>query len=372
MKIGILTQPLHNNYGGLLQAYALQNYLKEQGHDVLTVDFSSNRKPRLWGIRSIAINIINKYILCRSVARILPPDDQRKKGIGQHTNRFKAEYIRTTQPIHSLAEFDYIKQYDFDGYIVGSDQVWRPAYSSGISAFFLHFLGTDNNSKRIAYAASFGVDHCDGISQDALLDYSSLLQKFDAIGVREDSAVELCREHFGVTAQHVIDPTLLLDKSEYCTLVERDNISVSPGNMMVYVLDKSIEKQGMIDLIAKERGLKYYTVMQDEKTGIYPPVTQWLRGFMDAEYVVTDSFHGVAFSIIFNKPFIAIGNHDRGLARFTSILTTFRLQERLIFSKSELTKEKINEVIDFDVINKIKEDEKNKAFLFISSVLNEK
>ncbi|PSW28738.1 polysaccharide pyruvyl transferase family protein [Photobacterium phosphoreum] len=372
MKIGILTQPLHNNYGGLLQAYALQHYLKEQGHDVLTVDFSSNRKPRLWGIRSIALNIIRKYLLRRPIARILPPDDQRKKEVGQHTNRFTAEYIRTTQAIHSLSEFDFIKQYQFDAYIVGSDQVWRPTYSSGMSAFFLYFLGTDKNTKRIAYAASFGVDHCNEFSKDALLDYSNLLQQFDAVGVREDSAVELCCEHLGVTAQHVIDPTLLLDKSEYCALVERDHISVSPGNMMVYVLDQTAKKQSMIKVIAKERGLTPYTVMPDEKTGIYPPVTQWLRGFMDAEYVVTDSFHGVAFSIIFNKQFIAIGNHGRGLARFTSILTKFGLLERLVFSKQDLSPDKINELIDYDAVNQLKMAEQEYAKDFLQQALNGK
>lgn len=353
MKIAILTQPLHNNYGGLLQAYALQHYLKNQGHDVLTIDFPWNRKLRYFGIKTIIGNIIRKYVLLRPIKSIFPLTDEQMRSIGQHTNRFTAQHIRTTQKIYSMAEFSYIKQYGFDAYVVGSDQVWRPAYSPGMPAFFLSFLNKEDNVKRVAYAASFGVDNCDEFSANQLTEYATLLQRFDAVGVREDSAVKLCHQCFGTTAEHVIDPTLLLEKETYCQLVVQDNIPASNGNMMVYVLDKAPEKQQIINAVASTRGLKPYTVMP-EQNGVYPPVTQWLRGFMDAEYVVTDSFHGVAFSIIFNKPFIAIGNHDRGLARFTSVLKMFGLENRLIFRSSDLSIEIINSQIDFDRVNKMR------------------
>lgn len=368
MKIAILTQPLHNNYGGLLQAFALQHYLKYQGHDVLTVDFVWNHKPRYFGIKTIIGNIIRKYFLRRPVNSICPITDEQKRDIGQHTNRFTVEHIRTTQKIHSVAEFAYIKQYGFDAYVVGSDQVWRPAYSPGMSAFFLSFLNKEDKAKRVAYAASFGVDNCKEFSSEQLAEYTPLLQCFDAIGVREDSAVDLCKQHFGARAEHVIDPTLLLDKQIYCDLVTQDNIPASNGNMMVYVLDKAPEKQQIIQQVASQRELKPFTVMP-EQDGIYPPVTQWLRGFMDAEYVVTDSFHGVAFSIIFNKPFIAIGNHGRGLARFTSILKMFGLEQRLIFSPAELSSELINLPIDFTQVNQLKTEKQKFAATFLKQAL---
>lgn len=367
MKIGILTQPLHNNYGGLLQAYALQKFLRNQGNDVLTVDFACNRKPHLWGLKGIVINMIRKYLLRRSIASVFPLSDLQKRAIAQHTNRFKAEYIRTTQPITCLGEFNFIKQYQFDAFVVGSDQVWRPTYSPGMPAFFLDFLGDDKDTLRIAYAASFGVDHCSEFSENDQVRYGTLLKKFHAVSVREDSAVKLCRDHFGVTATHVIDPTLLLDKEDYCALIESDKIPVSAGNMMVYVLDKAPEKQLIIEQVARVRGLKPYTVVPDEVDGVYPPVTQWLRGFMDAEYVVTDSFHGVVFSIIFNKPFIAIGNHDRGLARFTSLLNMFALEDRLISNVNQLTEVVINSQIDFSRVNDILKTQK----LFASEFLND-
>ncbi|CAM3950989.1 polysaccharide pyruvyl transferase family protein [Klebsiella quasipneumoniae subsp. similipneumoniae] len=368
MKIAILTQPLHNNYGGLLQAYALQHYLKNQGHDVLTIDFPWNRKLRYFGIKTIIGNIIRKYVLLRPIKSIFPLTDEQMRSIGQHTNRFTAQHIRTTQKIYSVAEFSYIKQYGFDAYVVGSDQVWRPAYSPGMPAFFLSFLNKEDNAKRVAYAASFGVDNCGEFSAAQLAEYAPLLQRFDAIGVREDSAVKLCHQCFGTTAEHVIDPTLLLEKEAYCELIAQDNIPASNGNMMVYVLDKAPEKQQIINTVASERGLTPFTVMP-EQNGVYPPVTQWLRGFMDAEYVVTDSFHGVAFSIIFNKPFIAIGNHGRGLARFTSVLKMFDLEQRLILSPAELTAELINQPINFDKLNQLKAEKQQFAAVFLDKAL---
>ena len=369
MKIAILTQPLHNNYGGLLQAYALQHYLGTLGHDAITVDFTTQRKPRLWGIKSITLKAFQKYILQNSIASILPPSDKYKRMVGQHTKRFAAKNIRTTQPIYSLKEFSYIKQYQFDAYVVGSDQVWRPAYSPGIPAFFLSFLNEADKAKRIAYASSFAVDHCEEFTPAELKEYASLLSRFDAVGVREDSAVELCWKNFGVTAEQVSDPTLLLDKSVYSQLVLQDNVPANKGDMMVYVLDKSPEKQQIIKKVADELGLTPYTVMPGID-GIYPPVTQWLRGFMDAKYVVTDSFHGVAFSIIFNKPFIAIGNQDRGLARFTSILKMFDLESRLVFDPAEITSLLINDPIDFHHINKLKEVHQKRAKVFLASALD--
>jgi hypothetical protein len=371
-KIGILTQHLHNNYGGLLQAYALQKILHKQGNDVLTIDFPRIEKPRLWGIEQILRNIIRKYLLRRNLKSIFPITEEQKASIGRETRRFVAENIRTTQKITNIDQFSYLDSYQFDAYIVGSDQVWRPQYSPGISAFFLEFLGNDIQTKRIAYAASFGTDNCDEFTETELVKYSALCQKFDGIAVREDSAVELCKNNFSVSVEQVLDPTMLLEKEDYIDLINKDDIPSSAGNMMVYVLDRSPEKESMINQVAETRGLKPFTVMPTESTGVFPPVTQWLQGFMGADYVVTDSFHGVAFCIIFNKPFIAIGNKSRGLARFTSVLKKFDLESRLVLEPSELTKDKINASIDFTKVNEIRVIEQNFAFNFLQNLLDNK
>lgn len=365
MKIGILTQPLHNNYGGLLQAYALQHFLLKQGHNVFTIDFNDEKEQQI-KINQLIRDGIKKYILKRPS----PLTKKEKLRISQHTSHFIAEYIRKTQYISDLDEFSYLKQYQFDAYIVGSDQVWRPLYSPGMPAFFLNFLkDDDNNTKRIAYAASFGVEHCNEFSKEELQDYSRLAQKFNAIGVREDSAIALCTKYLSVDAELVLDPTLLLDKSEYIKLINNSITTPSNGNTMTYILDKSDEKSQIIDLVSKHYKAELYSIMPHDD-GVYPPVTQWLRGFLDANFIVTDSFHGVVFSIIFNKQFIAIGNKSRGLARFLSILKLFNLEDRLVFSIDELSKVFDLPPIDFIRVNTEKEKLINKSTSFIANALS--
>lgn len=369
MKIGILTQPLHNNYGGLLQAYALQTFLKKQGHNVLTVDFYIEDEKRIQ-IKQLIRNFIKKYILRRQIDPIYSLTKKDKLRISQHTSHFIAENIKKTQYISELNELAYLKQYQFDAYIVGSDQVWRPSYSPGMPAFFLSFLKDHDKTKRIAYAASFGVDHCNEFTENELNQYSLLSQKFHAIGVREDSAIALCRKYLKVDAELVLDPTLLLEKDEYIKLINNDITSSPNGNMMVYVLDKNDEKSQIIDDVAKNYKLQSYTIMPNSYDDVFPPVTQWLRGFLDASFVVTDSFHGVIFSIIFNKQFIAIGNKSRGLARFLSILKLFNLENRLIFSHNDLSKIFSQPEINFSDVDKLRKELVRKSTLFIDNALN--
>ncbi|AZN31577.1 polysaccharide pyruvyl transferase family protein [Pseudoalteromonas agarivorans] len=377
MKIGILTQHLHNNYGGLLQAFALQYYLKNQGHDVLTIDFTTdnigatvNKKSRTSEVKNIIYYYIRKYILRRNIKSIFPVSDEVKANIGKETSRFVAENIRTTQKLTSIEQLKYLDSYKFDAYVVGSDQVWRPRYSPGLPAFFLDFLKDDKKTKRLSYAASFGTDNCDEYSPTELIEFSSLLKKFNGISVREDSAVELCNKHFDVSVEQVLDPTMLLAKEDYIELVKKDKIAKSDGNMMVYVLDQSPEKVEMIDKVAKTKNLTPFTVMPSDETGIYPPVTKWLRGFMDAEYIVTDSFHGVAFSILFNKQFIAIGNKSRGIARFTSILKKFDLESRLLINASDLNDSILDEVINYSLVNDLLSKEQTYASNFLKKNLS--
>ena len=369
MKIGILTLPLHYNYGGLLQAYALQLILRRQGHEVFTVDFVPERVYAAEEIKRVASLFIQKYVLWKDLATFLPKKNQEKRAFQQHTDRFIAQNISITQRISCLNEFDYIKPYDFDAFVVGSDQVWRPAYAQGLSAYFLRFLGDDTRVKRIAYAASFGLDHCREFSGKELSQFSDLIRKFDAVGVREDSAVRLCREFFGVDAEHLLDPTMLLEPDDYRWLVERDRVPKSAGNMMVYVLDSSVEKQKFIDQLAQKRGLKVNAFKLDSKNAIYPPVTRWLRGFMDAEYVVTDSFHGILFAILFNKPFLTFGNSRRGMTRFDSILKKMQLLDRMVCEPREFDPELVARDIDYSKVNAIRREEVAHSLDFLRNAL---
>ncbi|HIF9192362.1 TPA: polysaccharide pyruvyl transferase family protein [Photobacterium damselae] len=367
-KIGIFTQPLHHNYGGSLQAFALQHYLKSKGHDVLTIDFKSDKKPRFFGAKVIALNLIKKYIKKEEIKAIFPLSEKEINKICIHTDRFKDKNIALTKRIKNISDLKRLDEYKFDTYIVGSDQVWRPIYSPGISAFFLEFLGDNKKIKRISYAASFGTEHCNEYSNEQISKFKKLLNKFDAISVREDSGVRLCAEYFGVNAEHVIDPTLLLDKIDYIKLVDKDKVPLSKGTLMSYVLDRNPEKNNIINKVVDITSLKEFSVMPDDD-GVYPPVTEWLKGFIDAEYVITDSFHGMVFSIIFNKQFIVVANKDRGLSRFTSLLRKLKIEDRLIENYNDITQELINNKINFNEVNELLFEEKQKAYAFIEKSL---
>ena len=378
MKIGILTQPLITNYGGILQAFALQTILERMGHNVWIVDRSFKEPTLIHSFASSLKRFIEKYILRKKniqpVLLSIPTLTERNTIAIQITPFLKLYFPKITSKINNNKDLREIVNLGFDAFVVGSDQVWRPNYSPCITNYFLDFLEDKSNIKRIAYAASFGVDDWE-FSTKLTVQCASLAKNFNDISVREDSAVSLCKDRLGVDAIQVLDPTMLLTKYDYIKLVEKDNIPRSEGTLMTYVLDNSVEKNDIILEISNLLGLIPFSVMpikQFSDAGhkhleacIFPKVTKWIRGFMDADFVVTDSFHGTVFSIIFNKQFISIGNSGRGLTRFVSLLNIFKLNDRLILSKDELTEEKIRKNIDFDQVNNIWDNEKQKSIKFL-------
>lgn len=379
MKIGILTQPLKTNYGCLLQNFALQTVLKQLGHEVWTINRDFGGVTILIKFLSIVKRIILSIFYRRFIVIRALPTTNEQNLIAQNMNRFIKENICTTEKIISTGNFSLLKKYGFNVYIVGSDQIWRPNYSPCINNYFLDFVNVNDKVKRIAYAASFGVDNWE-FSLKQTTRCALLVKQFDTISVREDTAVRLCKEYLGIDAVHVLDPTMLLTKEDYIKLAKKDNIQKSTGTLMTYVLDESPENNDIIQKLTKELNLKPFSVMPQKKFSevgkkhladcIFPPVSEWLRGFIDAEYVVTDSFHGTVFSIIFNKPFICIDNEQRGLTRFKSLLKMFGLENQLIRSIDELTLEKIKGNIEFDRVNQIWDKEQKKAYLFLKNALN--
>lgn len=342
MKIGILTQPLHNNYGGLLQCYALQSVLKSLGHDVWIVQRETEEKKltiigcTLYYIKQIVKVFLGRKFVGLSNRNKIAYAERNTKYFASNFINPKTEIITTTNSLR-LCHSDY----GFDAYVVGSDQVWRPSYSPCIGNYFFDFLYSEERVRRVAYAASFGVDNWEFSKEETAI-CRDLLKYFDGVSVREDSAVTLCAEYLGrEDVLHVLDPTMLLDKEDYISLVEKEEEPQNSGNLFCYLLDESEEKSQIIDFIATQINAVPFTKMpkcsiiyenlRDRlEDCVYPTVTAWLRAFMDADMVITDSFHGCVFSIIFNKPFWVIGNRRRGLARFNSLLSIFELQDRLI------------------------------------------
>jgi len=379
MKIGILTQPLHNNYGGLLQAYALQTTLKRLGHDAWLINREFKKRTIIRKIASFAKWIIFNYVFNRKYSRF-SPSPKEKEIISIHTSEFIRKHIKPiTNKIECTRELKKLNRQGFDAYIVGSDQVWRPAYSPCITNYFLDFCENQSNIKRISYAASFGVDNWEFTPRQTIK-CVKLAKKFDSVSVREYSGVDLCRKYLETDAVHVLDPTMLLDVADYMKLIEDEKEEKIPGNLFVYILDETNEKQSIVDKVSAELNLIPFSIMPKKKLTrdtkksindcIFPPVTRWIKGFMDAEFVITDSFHGTVFAIIFNKPFITIANKTRGLTRFTSLLRIFDLEHRIITNSNEINDKLLDEKINFDKLNKIRKKQQLKAFEVLSILKN--
>lgn len=367
-KIGILTQPLHDNYGGLLQAFALSKTLVDLGFDPWIINRrTGHANPVLRKISRLKNNLIGqKYILSKA----------ERNYISKYNLEFIEKYIpNLTGPIYDDKQLSKLRKSDFSGFIVGSDQCWRPKYSPKISNYFLDFIYDIENVKKIAYAASFGTDKWE-FSQNDTEKCKELIKKFDAVSVREDSGVNLCDKFFEAQAIHVLDPTMLLDQSTYAEMAQKSELTGIAGDLMIYILDKNSVKNEIVNYVEKRLTLKQFEILPKNKIlnirpdnlkdYQYPSPLDWLKGFFNSKFVITDSFHGTVFSIIFNKPFISIGNEKRGLARFNSVLSLFNLNNRLInkldFEKMDRI---LSEQIDWNSVNSSIQLEKSKSLKFL-------
>jgi hypothetical protein len=373
MKIGIFTLPLHTNYGGILQAYALQKVLRDMGHDAWLINREKNFKLSLLKAPFVYLRrLIRKFILFRKDAVIFLEQKKRTEYaiISINVQKFIKQNM---QPYMAIMHVNDIPKNFFDAIIVGSDQIWRPRYNKPkIENAFLDFTKKWNFVKRIAYAASFGTSNWE-YSKSQKKRCRKLIRKFDAISVREASGINLCKEHFNVDAQLALDPTMLLDALEYIELAKKEKGGVE-GELFAYILDSNKEKQRGINIISQTLKYKpFYTSTDNSKANldkrITTPVEEWLKSFSLAKFIVTDSFHACIFSLLFNKPFIVYGNLERGLSRIQSLLKLFELEDRLIINPNELTLKKITTVIDWAKPNRLLEEYKEKSFQFLKTNL---
>lgn len=371
MKIGIITLPLRTNYGGILQAYALQKTVLQLGHDVTIIEKERLFKIPYWKKPYVYGKRIVKTILGKKTPIFL---EKRLETdipiIEQHTRRFIQNNIHRIY----YKDFKYINPNEYDAFIVGSDQIWRPKYF-GVNNITNAYLGfaKDWNIKRIAYAVSFGTSDWEYTSKQTAK-CKKLIDLFNAISVREYSGSELCEKHFSISAEHVLDPTLLLTKDDYIHLIKDYINEPHKGDAFCYFLDDTPQKRLLAQNIIDTHKLTAFTVKSMPQIinnpiqyKICPPIEEWLKCFYDASLVITDSFHACVFSIIFQKPFIAIGNQERGMARFKSLMKLFGTEDRLITTYD--TKLTFKE-IDWENINSTLRLYRQKSIDFLKSALN--
>lgn len=318
MRIALLNLPFDNNYGGNLQRYALITVLKRQGYDIehINVQLSYHlpwyKYPFSYTKRFLKKMLgIDKRPIC--LEQYLCKEDTIKN---QKAKEFYNKYIPHT---HVVTRKKDLYNFHYDAYIVGSDQVWRKNMTSllGLESYFLDFI-EDKKIIKIAYGVSLG-NEFNELTRREIKSLKYFYEQFDSVSVREDSALQLFDTYQWVSPQaiQVLDPTLLLTKEDYVNLINAKNTEPSSGDLFCYILDYNENKQQIICDIAEKKNLTPFIVTLDDGN---VSIEQWLRSFQDATYIVTDSYHGLVFSIIFNKPFTLIQNKKRGNSRFDSLL----------------------------------------------------
>lgn len=277
-----------------------------------------------------------------------------------------------------------------DTFLVGSDQVWNWwNIQNDPGFFFLDFV--DNNHKKIAYASSFGMDDTD-FPDDKRIRVSYLLSKFNAISVREKSGVDVCRDEFGVKATHVLDPVFLCDMASYDEVTNLSKCKDEKDYVFSYILDPTEDKIEMVRTVAAKLGMNYKIAVDalnnyDSHTKSFTQklmeednnvltnlrIEDWLKYIKNSSYVATDSFHGLCYSIIYNKNVIAYINPRRGSARFESIAQTTGLENRLITDSSQIAERKLlNRPINYKVVNSKLNAERERSMNWLKAALDAK
>lgn len=357
MKIAILTQPLYANYGGVLQNYALQQILKNLGHKHITIEKHYLQKISIVKlIIELPKRLYTKYILKKRKYILSERHNDYIEGLRKTLKPFVESHINHVY-FYNYSKIDLL---EYDAIIVGSDQVWRPKYNWGyIDKMFLSFIPKSSKIKRIAYAASFGSGEWE-YDDEQTNQCAELIKRFDSVSTREIDGVDLCHKYLGYKdAVSVLDPTLILDKTNYLELC---NNVIPQGNniLFAYILDQDESTVTYLENIAKERNLELKLVSADESCTL--SMEEWLAMFRDAKCIITDSFHGTVFSIIFNKEFYTVANQSRGGSRFTSLLSQLSLNDRIFDTVSDI---RINKNIDWTIINKKIETLKDKSLNFL-------
>lgn len=338
MKIGILTLPFHTNYGGVLQAYALQTTIQRMGHEVCVLNINRELKRSMF-MRCLSFlkYFANRYLLKREITYKSDRDINKdliaceihfRSFISKHINEYCIRKLEKDYP-----EF-------VDGFVVGSDQIWRhdffcKMFNSDISSAFLGFW--KKKGKRVAYAPSFGVETWEYSKEEDKI-CEDLLKRFDYVSVRERSGVDHCNKHLGrYDVVQVLDPTMLLNDSEWSSIIDNAETHENEGDLMCFIFDNSEEKKKIVEGIVQRTDLKPFfsyeysdNKLERSKDRVYKKVEQWLRGIRDSKVVVTDSYHACVFSIIFGRPFIALAHDRNGEARLLSLFHEFGINKKVV------------------------------------------
>lgn len=371
MKIDLIT--LHNvkNYGSALQTYASQIILNniENVNDVEIINYSRKdlKDDNLVNTRITESKIWSKNFITKFIGKVLLGNSIKKQC--KIFNNFLDKNINLTRKYDN---YDDLKENPpiADIYISGSDQVWNSDWNKGIEkAFFLDFV--PDGKKRIAYSSSFGKDKLDKSEVNIT---KELLSKYDQIAVREASAVQIINDlNINKEVEHVLDPTLLLNKEDWSKL--EVPIKIKGKYILVYQLNtKNPEFDTYVKKLSKYKKMPIirisnviYQAFKYGKFDYCPTVNEFVSYFLNAEYIVTDSFHATAFSINFNKKFLSVFP-KKFSTRLQSILDLSGLQERKVIDFEDFSI--LDKEINWNRVNKVINNEREKSLKYLNNAIN--
>lgn len=301
MKIAIITYSWAQNWGAVLQAYALTKYMNSLGHETKLIDYREFDNKLISTVKSVPDGIADLLMLSAGKRRISRFDD------------FRHSELNLTKKCNSTDELKTLNK-EFDAFITGSDQVWN--VGRGVCKdFYLHFAGQDK--RRISYAASFGVSQ---IPDEYIDDTIQGLNNIDYLSVREQSGKEIIKKLTGREAKVVLDPVFLLGKEKWIDMAS--GRIFSKPYIFVYPTQVSETMVRVVKKIRKDTGYMAVSPFYIPGCKVIKDLgpKEFIRCIHDAAYVVASSFHATAFSLIFNKP-LACVTHSQTGARTTDLLS---------------------------------------------------
>ncbi|MFP3515255.1 polysaccharide pyruvyl transferase family protein [Pseudomonas sp. SIMBA_077] len=345
MKIGLIT--IHNscNYGAVLQTFATQETLKKYGR-VEIINYQNIHTDKTTKLVRFGFKPKDTLRLGKDLLKILPKIRILNKFKSFFSNHYKLSGV-PTQNLRALE-----KKYDV--FVCGSDQIWNPKIISENGTidtnYFLEFVST---GKKISYASSMGSHSYTKKEQETICSY---LKTFHRVSVRESDSADYLRKVLARPVDHVLDPTLLLNKEEWCKSLNIKKDDSKKPYILVYVLLKNKVLTETVKAVAEKLGLNVIAIDQNPFTTMHCTThindagpSQFIELYSNAAFVVTNSFHGCAFSINFNIPFL-ITPPPTGLNRIMSLLKAVGAESRAINSKEEAIKI-IDQGLDFNSIN---------------------
>lgn len=357
------------NHGATLQAFALMKYLQHQGHDTEIINYKPDYLSGHYKLLSINhpawnTNLIKKaiYLILKFPGRLL---SFRRKIV---FDIFTRKYLKLTPGKYNCNEQLKENPPEADVYICGSDQIWNCLFPNGKDpAFYLDFV-TSPQKKKVSYAASFATTD---IPDEYRQSTKERIDSLNKISVRESSGIKVL-ESLGINrAIQVVDPVFLLDKDEWASL---DTYKAREDYLLVYDFDKSELLQKAAIIIAKEKKLKIYSLNDykctyADKCFPFAGPEMFVSLIKNAKFVISNSFHGTAFSIIFEKNFYVINRSEKINTRMADLLRSLGLEERLVTIEKDIPE--IIADIDYSLIDQKMKKSIIESKQFLNNSINE-